>query len=204
MTFITIFLSLFFRILVFFFEKLRSKKVKDHRMSSDIKGAICTRDGMDKKDFKTKLNLRPGDKIKVKYFDYKRTRGVCYNKHGPRCDRKFLKEKECYYQRVNGKCCLWSGGRPGYNKCVAYPLRSHKEISEQVCPYPCGCIFSGKPKRKTSAIKTKTKDGSVVHKTNNLTEEVEIISLGTKNSITSSSTFILISTAFLNFDVLNQ
>ena len=24
------------------FEKLRSKKVKDHRMSSDIKGAICT------------------------------------------------------------------------------------------------------------------------------------------------------------------
>ena len=35
------------------FEKLRSKKVKDHRMSSDIKGAICTRDGMDKKDFKS-------------------------------------------------------------------------------------------------------------------------------------------------------
>ena len=152
------------------FEKLRSKKVKDHRMSSDIKGAICTRDGMDKKDFKTKLNLRPGDKIKVKYFDYKRTRGVCYNKHGPRCDRKFLKEKECYYQRVNGKCCLWSGGRPGYNKCVAYPLRSHKEISEQVCPYPCGCIFSGKPKRKTSAInkvqKLKVKGGGCYSKEN--------------------------------------
>ena len=53
-------------------------------------------------------------------------------------------------------------------------------------------------------IKTKTMEGNVVHKTNNLTEEVDIISLGTKNSITSLSTFILISTAFLNLDVLNQ
>ena len=49
-----------------------------------------------------------------------------------------------------------------------------------------------------------TKEGSVVHKTNNLTDDAETISLGTKNSITSSPDFILISTAFLNFEVLNQ
>jgi hypothetical protein len=156
------------------FEKLRSKKVKDHKKTSEIKGAICTRNGMDKNDFKKKLDLRAGNKVDVKYLDYSRTRGVCYNKHGPRCDSKFLKEKECYYQQVNGKCCLWSGGRPGmglgYNTCKPYELRTHKEISEKVCPYPCGCIFSGKPKRKTSAInkvqKLKVKGGGCYSKEN--------------------------------------
>ena len=47
-------------------------------------------------------------------------------------------------------------------------------------------------------------EGNVVHKTNNLTEEADTISLGTKNSITSLPERIFISTAFLNFDVLNQ
>ena len=50
----------------------------------------------------------------------------------------------------------------------------------------------------------RTKDGNVVHKTKSLTDEAETISLGTKNSITSLSERIFISTAFLNFDVLNQ
>ena len=40
--------------------------------------------------------------------------------------------------------------------------------------------------------------------TNNLIEEADTISLGTKNSITSFPERILISTAFLNFEVLNQ
>ena len=57
---------------------------------------------------------------------------------------------------------------------------------------------------KISAIKIKSIEGSVVHKTNSLTEEVDIIFLGTKNSITSLSNLILISTAFLNLEVLNQ
>ena len=39
---------------------------------------------------------------------------------------------------------------------------------------------------------------------NNLTEDAETISLGTKNSKTSLPDLILISTAFLNFEVLNQ
>lgn len=151
------------------FEKLRSKKVKDHRRDSEITGAICTRNGMDKKDFESKRDLRYGEEIKVKYFDYEKTRGVCYNKHGPRCD-KFLKEKECYYQQIDGKCCVWTGGRPGWNTCKPYELRSHKEISEEVCPYPCGCIFSGKPSRKTSSInrvqKLKVKGGGCYSKEN--------------------------------------
>ena len=50
----------------------------------------------------------------------------------------------------------------------------------------------------------KTNEGKVVHRTKSLTEEVETISLGTKNLITSSSDLIFISTAFLNFAVLNQ
>ena len=96
--------------------------------------------------------LKSGEKPEIKYLDYKRTRGVCWNKHGPRCDQKgFLKEKECYYQQVNGKCCTFSGGRPGITNVRPYPLREHKEISEKVCPQPCGCIFSGKPKRKSSS-----------------------------------------------------
>ena len=45
---------------------------------------------------------------------------------------------------------------------------------------------------------------SVVHKTKSLTDEAETISLGTKNSITSFPELIFISTAFLNFEVLNQ
>ena len=149
------------------FEKLREKKRKDNRMSSAIKGAICTSDGMDKDDFKSwpyGKQLKSGETPDVKYLDYKRTRGVCWNKHGPRCSNDFLKQKECYYQQVNERCCLWTGGRPGYNKCNSYPLREHKEIAREVCPYPCGCIFSGKPRRKSSATnkvqKLKVKGGS--------------------------------------------
>ena len=44
----------------------------------------------------------------------------------------------------------------------------------------------------------------MVHKTNSLTEDAETISFGTKNSITSFPDRILISTAFLNLEVLNQ
>ena len=50
----------------------------------------------------------------------------------------------------------------------------------------------------------KTNEGSVVHKRKSLTEEAETISFGTKNSITSFPERILISTAFLNLEVLNQ
>ena len=58
--------------------------------------------------------------------------------------------------------------------------------------------------KNIKAIIIKTKEGSVVHKRNNLTDEAETISFGTKNSITSVPDFILISTAFLNFEVSNQ
>ena len=154
------------------FEKLREKKRKDNRMTSEIKGAICTSDGMSEKDFKRMPygGLKEGEKPDVKYLDWKRTRGVCWNKHGPRCDTKgFLKEKECYYQQVKGRCCTWSGGRPGYNSCRAYPLRTHKELSEKICPQPCGCIFSGKPKRKSSATnKCKAESQGVVALPNKL------------------------------------
>ena len=44
----------------------------------------------------------------------------------------------------------------------------------------------------------------MVHNKNNLTEDVDTISFGTKNSITSFPERILISTAFLNLEVLNQ
>ena len=47
-------------------------------------------------------------------------------------------------------------------------------------------------------------DGRVVHNTNNLIDEAEIISFGTKNSKTSLFDFIFISTALLNLDVLNH
>ena len=50
----------------------------------------------------------------------------------------------------------------------------------------------------------KTIEGRVVHNKNNLTDDADTISLGTKNSITSFSDLILISTAFLNLEVLNQ
>ena len=49
-----------------------------------------------------------------------------------------------------------------------------------------------------------TNEGRVVHNKNNLTEEADTISFGTKNSIISFSDLIFISTAFLNLDVLNQ
>ena len=155
------------------FEKLREKKRKDNRMTSKIKGAICTSDGMSEKDFKRMPygGLKEGEKPDVKYLDWKRTRGVCWNGHGPRCDTKgFLKEKECYYQQVNGKCCTYPGGRPGLYQCRPYPLREHKELSEKICPQPCGCIFSGKPKRKSSSTnkvqKLKVKGGGCSSKSN--------------------------------------
>ena len=77
------------------FENLRRKKTRDHRMTSHIKGAICIRDGKNKGDFKKnskkKYFLTSKSKIKVTDFDWARTRGVCYNKHGPRCSKDFLR-----------------------------------------------------------------------------------------------------------------
>ena len=58
------------------FEKLREKKRKDNRMTSKIKGAICTSDGMSKDDFKMMPygGQKSGEKPEIKYLDYKRTR----------------------------------------------------------------------------------------------------------------------------------
>ena len=78
---------------------------------------------------------------------------LCYNKHGPRCDPGLLKETDCYFQEAHhGRCCDWTGGRPGENECIPYKLKTNRELSERECPYPCGCIFSGEPQRDTKDV----------------------------------------------------
>ena len=61
-----------------------------------------------------------------------------------------------------------------------------------------------KANKNINAMIIKRIDGSVVHNKNNLTDEAEIISFGTKKSKTSFCDLIFISTAFGNFEVLNQ
>ena len=132
------------------FKRLANKKSNGGSMPGDVKGTVCKHTGH-------------------KVSNHKST--LCWNKHGPRCDSGFLKETECYYQQTNGdRCCTWSNGRPGMRTCVPNKLKSNKELSEHQCPFPCGCIFSDKPKRESSSVhkvqKLKVKGGGCYSREN--------------------------------------
>ena len=112
------------------FRSLRDSKTNRGRMPSDVKGTVCQRMGAKPRNHKGTL---------------------CYNKHGPRCDRGFLKERECYYQEPCRNCYEDPDDDENF-VCDPFVLRSNEELIKEQCPYPCGCIFSSSPRKKTRSV----------------------------------------------------
>ena len=112
------------------FRAFSSKKNNNGVLPRELNGVICRRDGK-----KPRSN-------------------ICFNKHGARCSSDFLSERigDSERRRYGKHCKVHKKGKKRKKKKKKKKRCSKGEISDVLCPQPCGCVLDGSPRRESKGI----------------------------------------------------